>query len=138
MLVPPPKYFVDKLVPKVKVARKASLAGMFIIERAAENGIRPIENGEALEILLKNCEDAYGFPPYDKIKDFLCCNSGIDLPEREQSIIHQAFGPLEVKLARSDHYDWWSRILPNIDEQLSGNHYCVDSVPELFYVHEGA
>ena len=70
MLVPPPKYFVDKLVPKVKLTRKANFVGMFIIERGEEQ-ITPMENEEALQILLQNCEDAYGFPPYEDIKEFL-------------------------------------------------------------------
>ena len=48
---------------------------MFIIERG-EEGIRPINNDEAMEILLSNCEDAYGFPPYNDLKEFLYFNNG--------------------------------------------------------------
>ena len=33
MVVPPPKYFVSKLLPDVKSTQQACLAGMFIIER---------------------------------------------------------------------------------------------------------
>ena len=76
MLIPPPKYFVEKLVPKVKLTRNAHFAGMFIIERG-EGGIRPIDNDEALEIP-KNCEDAYGFPPYNDLKEFLEMSDGVD------------------------------------------------------------
>ncbi len=46
---------------------------MFIIERGKDE-ILPIENSEAMEVLLKNCEDAYGFPPYDDVKEFLYCH----------------------------------------------------------------
>jgi len=45
-----------------------------------------------LEVLLKNCEDAYGFPPYENLKEFLFCTGGIDLREKEHEIIRQALG----------------------------------------------
>jgi dolichol-phosphate mannosyltransferase len=109
MLIPPPKYFVNKLVPKVKVASKANLSRMFIIERG-EEGIRPIENSEAMEVLLQNCEDAYGFPPYENLKEFLYMNGDLDLREKEQEIIRKAVGELPATVIRSSTFDWWSRI----------------------------
>jgi dolichol-phosphate mannosyltransferase len=70
MVVPPPKYFVNKLLPSVKLKQNADFAGMFIIERGGDD-TTSISNDKALEILLSNCEDAYGFPPYNDLKDFL-------------------------------------------------------------------
>jgi dolichol-phosphate mannosyltransferase len=120
MLVPPPKYSVSKLVPKVKLTRKAELTGMFIIERGKE-GIIPIENNEAMEVLLQNCEDAYGFPPYEDLKEFLYFHDGIDLREKEHSIIHQALGQLPATVIRSSTLDWWSQIpaFVNNNKQVS-------------------
>ncbi len=119
MVVPPPKYFVNKLIPKVKVSRKAKLTRMFIIERG-ESGILPIENHEAMDILLQNCEDAYGFPPYEDLKEFLYIRDGVDLREKEDAIIRQALGELPATVIRSSTFDWWSRIPTFIsDEQLS-------------------
>jgi len=109
MVVPPPKYFVNQLVPKVKITRKANLSRMFIIERG-EEGIVPIENSTAMEVLLQNCEDAYGFPPYEDLKEFLYMRDGVDLREKEQAIIRQAVGELPATVIRSSTYDWWSRI----------------------------
>ena len=109
MLVPPPKYFVNKLIPMVKVSRKAKLTRMFIIERG-ESGIVSIENREAMEILLQNCEDAYGFPPYDALKEFLYIRGDVDLREKEHAIIRQALGELPATVIRSSAFDWWSRI----------------------------
>ena len=109
MLVPPPKYFVNKLIPRVKLTRTAPLGRMFIIERGGE-GILPIDNSEAMEVLLQNCEDAYGFPPYDAIKEFLYLRGGADLREKEHAIIRQALGQLPATVIRSTNYDWWSRI----------------------------
>jgi hypothetical protein len=118
MLVPPPKYFVNQLVPKVKLTRKANLGRMFIIERG-EKGIVPIENSAAMEVLLQNCEDAYGFPPYEDIKEFLYMQGG-DLREKEQAIIRQAVGTLPATVIRSSTFDWWSRIPTFVNnEQVS-------------------
>lgn len=137
MLVPPPKYTVQKLVPGVKVARRASLAGMFIIERG-DNGIASMQNAEAVEVLLKNCEDAYGFPPYDDLKEFLYCSNGDDLREAEQAIIRQAFGGLPATLIRSDHMDWWCRIPAFVDEQVARDCTCEIPNPGFVYQREGA
>jgi putative flippase GtrA len=119
MVVPPPKYFVNKLVPKVKLTRKANLSRMFIIERG-EKGMMPIENNEAMELLLQNCEDAYGFPPYEDLKEFLYMHGSVDLREKEQAIIRQALGQLPATVIRSSTFDWWSRIPAFVNnEQVS-------------------
>ena len=114
MVVPPPKYFVNKLIPRVKVARKAPIKRMFIIERG-QPGIVPMDNHEAMEVLLQNCEDAYGFPPYDALKEFLYTRDGVDLREKEHAIIRRALGELPATVIRSDNFDWWARI-PNFVE----------------------
>jgi hypothetical protein len=108
-LVPPPKYHVTTLVPKVKMAKRAKLAGLFIIERGEEMDA-PLDPKEALEILLSNCEDAFGFPPYNSIKEFLYCPDGKDLRPVEQSIIRQALDGVPANLIRSNSLEWWRRI----------------------------
>ena len=119
MIVPPPKYFVSKLVPNVKLTEKGHLTGMFIIERGGE-AILPIPNSEAMQVLLQNCEDAYGFPPYEAIKEFLYCVYGYDLHEKETEIIQQALGNLPATVIRSSIMDWWSQIPAFVDnEQVS-------------------
>lgn len=118
MLIPPPKYFVKTLVPKVKLSNKASLAGMFIIERGEEE-ILPMDNSEAMEILLQNCEDAYGFPPYEDIKEFLYFHNGVDLRKEEHAIIRQALGVLPATVIRSSTMNWWSQIPTFVNQQFS-------------------
>ncbi len=126
MLVPPPKYFVNKLVPRVKVAQAANLTGMFIIERGGE-GIQPMDNSSALEILLSNCEDAYGFPPYEDIKSFLYNYNGIDLRQKEQAIIRQAFNALPATRICSSNLNWWCQIPPFVDQRIAVDISCDDN-----------
>jgi hypothetical protein len=110
---------VDKLVPNVKFAQTAKLTGMFIIERGADETL-PIQNNEAMEVLLKNCEDAYGFPPYDDVKEFLFCYDDLDLHVVEQAIIRRAMDMLPARVICSDNLDWWSKIPTFVnDENLS-------------------
>ena len=118
MLIPPPKYFVNKLIPNAKLARQARLAGMFIIERGEEK-IVPMDNQEAMEILLQNCEDAYGFPPYEDLKGFLYHHNGDDLREKEHAIIRQALGNLPATTIRSSNLDWWRLIPGFVNERIS-------------------
>jgi dolichol-phosphate mannosyltransferase len=118
MVIPPPKYFVHKLIPHVKLAHSARVAGMFIIERGG-NGSLPINHKDALEILLSNCEDAYGFPPYNDLKEFLYHYNGVDLRSIEQRIIRQAFGELPATLVKSQNLDWWCLIPHFIDEHMA-------------------
>lgn len=120
MLVPPPKYFVNKLVPQTKLAKAGTLTGMFIIERG-EQGLYPIQSHDALEILLKNCEDAYGFPPYEELKGFLYHQDGVDLREKEHAIISRALGNLPTTLIRSSTMDWWRQIPAFVNEKVASD-----------------
>jgi len=86
-----------------------NLSGMFIIERGEEE-IVPMKNSEAMEILLQNCEDAYGFPPYEDLKEFLYIQDGVDLRKAEHAIIREALGELPATIIRSSTMDWWSQI----------------------------
>ncbi len=123
IVVPPPKYFVKKLLPAVKLQKEASFAGMFIIERNGE-GIKTINNNEAIQILLSNCEDAYGFPPYNDLKEFLYHSNGVDLRKIEQSIIRQSFAGLAATVVQSKKLDWWCLIPSFIDEKVASDCVC--------------
>jgi hypothetical protein len=108
-IVPPPKYHVQRLVPKVKLAPQAKLTGLFIIERGMEMDVA-LDPQEALKILLSNCEDAFGFPPYHSIKEFLYKDGEKDLRPIEQGIIRQALTGIPATLIRSNTLEWWRRI----------------------------
>ena len=121
-LVPPPKYHVQQLVPGVRLAREAKLAGLFAIERFWIGGEAHLTADEALEILLSNCEDAYGFPPYHAIKGFLYESNGQDLLAVEREIVAQALHGLPATLICSKDLDWWRRILAFVGENV-GVHF---------------
>ena len=109
LVVPPPKYHVDYLVPHVNIAQRAKLAGLFVIERGGV-GEEQVDHEEAMEILLSNCDDAYGFPPYDSLEEFLRTTKNGDLRDTERTIVTQAFENLPTVLLRSETFDWSERI----------------------------
>ncbi len=117
-MIPPPKYHVNQLVPTVKMAREATLAGMFVIERG-QDAILPLDSREAIEVLMKNCDDAYGFPPYHAIKEFLIKENNLDLREGERAIVDRAFSELPATLIRSRDADWWRLIPGYVDEKIA-------------------
>jgi hypothetical protein len=109
LLVPPPKYHVERLVPGVVKATEARLAGMFVIQRGGE-GVTRLDGREALDILLENCEDAYGFPPYQQIEHFLHSRAGRQIRRQERAIVEAAFDTLPSTLLESSTMDWYARL----------------------------
>jgi dolichol-phosphate mannosyltransferase len=112
MLVPPPKYHVERLVPDVSVVPEARLVGMVVIQRGGE-GAHGLGRREALDTLMRNCEDAYGFPPYSAIEGPLRSGNGTDLKDVERTIVARALGDVPAMVIRSESMDWW-RLLPEV------------------------
>jgi hypothetical protein len=109
MMVPPPKYPINRLVRDVRIDDWAYLSKVVIIERGLDSN-EQIELGMAIEILLKNCEDAYGFPPYPQIEHSLSSWERKDLHSAEREIITTALlGCCAVRM-KSITYGWWSRL----------------------------
>ena len=110
LVIPPPKYHVERLVPDSAPALRGTLGGLVVIERGG-TGSELLEHGEALEILFANCEDAYGFPPYAAIEPFLRRGpDGNDLRDDERAIVSAAFAGLRSYRLKSETMDWAERI----------------------------
>jgi glycosyltransferase involved in cell wall biosynthesis len=128
LIVPPPKYPVQRLVPGVRVAQPAKLAALFVIQRSRD-GFEWLNEDDALEILLGNCEDAYGFPPYHSIEDFLLASTGDNLRAVERQIIAGALEGRRAALLSSTTLDWATRI-PGLIEQVQTDLRVIPSEPE--------
>jgi dolichol-phosphate mannosyltransferase len=119
VVIPPPKFQVDRLVPHVAIAPEAQLTSLAIIQREGDDGAVVVESQEALDTLLSNCEDAYGFPPYPVIQSYLHSRNGKDLKAVERRIIEQALADKPAHLLRSANRDWY-RMLPAVVEHATG------------------
>ena len=83
-LIPPPKYDVTKLDPGAALCAEAQFAGLVVIERADDDVTLTLADDEAVETVMENCDDAYGFPPYPLIAQHLYTRRGVDLRDAER------------------------------------------------------
>jgi dolichol-phosphate mannosyltransferase len=109
LVIPPPKYDVERLVPGVDIATEATIAGFVVIERAAGDDRRLLPD-EAVDVLGENSEDAYGFPPYPALEDFLHSRNGRNLQPSERQILASALSSVPAVVLRSESMDWWQRV----------------------------
>jgi len=109
-LIPPPKYHIEQLVPGVEIADEAHVEWLFIIQRGGTGEVI-LDPDTAMDTLLENCEDAYGFPPYPAIEPYLRDGNGSgDLAPIERATISQAFDGVPAVLLKSESLDWAVRI----------------------------
>jgi dolichol-phosphate mannosyltransferase len=109
MVVPPPKYDIERLVPGVNVVREAWVEGLIVIQRGGTGDVE-LSADEALRTLLENCEDAYGFMPYPVIAPFLHRSNGSSLQPIERAIVASALAGRKATLLKSETMDWWERL----------------------------
>jgi glycosyltransferase involved in cell wall biosynthesis len=109
LVIPPPKYDIDRLVPDVDIATEARISGFAVIERTSgeDRGLLP---EEAVDILIENSEDAYGFPPYPALEQFLHSRNGRNLQAEERQILASALSSVPAIVLRSESMDWWQRV----------------------------
>jgi hypothetical protein len=117
-LIPPPKYHVEQLVPRVKLARNAKLAGMFVIQRGRRS-VRSLNHDEAVDILMDNSADAFGFPPYPAIERFLSNGNGKDLRASERQMISAALERCPTTVLSREDLEWWRQIPAFVDDEIA-------------------
>lgn len=105
IICPPPKYHVGRLVPGVRCEPVGKVERLWIITRGVD-GSRELEHEEALETLLENCADAYGFPPYDSLERLMLSTSDDDLRVAEAEIIRSALRDVPARELSSSHMGW--------------------------------
>jgi len=105
-IVPPPKYMADRLVP-CRFARSTMVRNLFVIERGP-HVLEEVKPGRALEILLANTDDAYGFPPFRYFAPAITIG-GEDYPTlraREQALLARFLDGITVRRIVRDDFSW--------------------------------
>ncbi len=110
LLVPPPKYHADRLVP-CDVCPDVQVQNMFIIERGTPS-LSEVPEAQALTELLANTEDAYGFPPFRYFAPTVVLDGWDldDLRRHERETLTQALGSIRVRRLVSDDFSWADEI----------------------------
>jgi dolichol-phosphate mannosyltransferase len=109
MIIPPPKYMVHRLIPKVTYGDVATLSHAVVIERGLAFE-ETLGHAEAVEVFVHNGDDAYGFPPYPTLAPFLSKWNDEDLHRRETAIISEALQQIPTLRLRDPNYAWWQRL----------------------------
>ncbi len=113
ILVPPPKYNVDRLVPCDTIG-STRVGDLIFIERGAPE-LADLTGDEALTQLVLNTEDAYGFPPFQYFAPAVVIGQEdfTDLKRREREVLGSALRNVRVRRLASDNFGW-ADVIPDL------------------------
>jgi putative flippase GtrA len=136
ILVPPPKYTVDRLVP-CRLGSATRVEELFIIERGTP-GVRDLDHGSTLTRMIENTDDAYGFPPFRYLAPAVTID-GKGYPQLrpiEREILDSFLANVRTRVVASDTFGWADeipRLLAEerltVPEQRGGRAHGVDTWP---------
>jgi dolichol-phosphate mannosyltransferase len=128
ILVPPPKYMIDRLVPSARYCDTGTVQRIFVIGRGAE-AEEPVSHSEGMAILLANTEDAYGFPPFSIMERAITLRSRnlhkgkkqdiSELRSLERGILESFLRNISVTRLISPNFGW-ADVIPERVFQPSG------------------
>jgi dolichol-phosphate mannosyltransferase len=110
MVVPPPKYRADRLVD-CEMTDQVEISEIFIIERG-DPSLVDVASGQALDELVENTDDAYGFPPFRYLAPVIVVGGQRydALQEREHEVLRSVLERVRVRRMASGSFDWADRI----------------------------
>lgn len=110
MMIPPPKYTVDRLVP-TRFASSTRVEELFIIERG-EPRLADLGAEETLSQMLTNTDDAYGFPPFRHLAPAITINGAgyAELRQREREILSGFLSHVRARALASNSFGWADEI----------------------------
>jgi dolichol-phosphate mannosyltransferase len=115
MLVPPPKYHINSLF-ECEIGGEAPIHHVFLMERG-EALQEEISLEDAVERLIENTDDAYGFPPFATFAPHLRIDGDdyLALRRKEKEILTSALAGARTWRLRVPGHEW-AEILPALIE----------------------
>jgi dolichol-phosphate mannosyltransferase len=125
LVVPPPKYNVDRLVP-CHTQSSTVVHDLFLIERG-ENRLADVGIAQATEELMTNTADAYGFPPFQYLAPSIVLGDEdfAELQRRERAILTSAVSRIRTRRIASDCFGW-ADVIPGL---LRADNWAADLSP---------
>ncbi|MGN6792732.1 MAG: glycosyltransferase [Streptosporangiaceae bacterium] len=148
MLVPPPKYAVDRLVP-CRMTASTKVSELFIIERGKPR-LAELDHDAVLKQLIANTDDAYGFPPFRHLAPAISVGgmNYLELRDAERDILGSFLSHIRGRVLASDTFSWadeipellragMSRTAANGADPLVPENALATARPEAVLPHEG-
>jgi dolichol-phosphate mannosyltransferase len=130
ILIPPPKYSVDRLVP-CRMASACQVRELFIIERGQDR-LAELDHDSALRQLITNTDDAYGFPPFRYLAPAIKIG-GQDyhqLRAAEREILSSFLRHPRMRVLASDTFGWADEIPVLVRPEAEPAFSAPDALPE--------
>jgi hypothetical protein len=110
ILVPPPKYTVDRLVG-ARLGSTVQVEELFVIERGPARLV-PLDHAETVRRMLVNTDDAYGFPPFRYLAPAITIGGlgYAELRSREREILAGFLSNVRARVLSSDSFGWADEI----------------------------
>jgi hypothetical protein len=110
ILVPPPKYSIDALMP-ASIGTEAPISHAFLMERGESSSER-VGIDEGVTALIANTDDAYGFPPFATFAPHI--RIGADdyaaLRGKEEALLRSALEKVRIIRVRVPGHEWAERL----------------------------
>jgi hypothetical protein len=121
IMVPPPKYSVDRLVT-CRMGSFTQVKDLFIIERGAPR-MNDLDLEDTLAQMLTNTDDAYGFPPFKYFAPAITIGGKgyRELREQEREILRGFLSTVRTRALASDTFGWADEIPRLLKEEGSIN-----------------
>ena len=106
VVVPPPKYMVNKLIDAT-YGTSATIEELFVIERGSPL-LETLDRDAAAIELLENTDDAYGFPPFAQLAPAITIDGDgyLTLRAKEAVILARFLDNVHVRRLASDSFSW--------------------------------
>ena len=119
IVVPPPKYRADRLVD-CELTDQIEISDVFIIERG-NHSLVDVASAQALDELVENTDDAYGFPPFRYLAPVIVVGGQRydALQEREHEVLRSVLRRVRVRRMGSENFDWADRIPSVLDQDAA-------------------
>jgi dolichol-phosphate mannosyltransferase len=111
--IPPPKYMVDRLV-STRYLASTRVRELFVIARGAP-GLEVVGHEAAVDLMIENTDDAYGFPPFRSFAPAISINGEdyVQLRQRERALLASFLAGVRVRrLTRHDFS--WADVIPRL------------------------
>jgi hypothetical protein len=104
------------------MGQSTPVSDLFVIERGAPE-LAEIDAATALDELIENTDDAYGFPPFASFAPAIAIGEDgyLTLREKERAILQRALAGIRVRRLVSDNFSWADSIPSLLEGRRNGH-----------------